>query len=249
VLNRKFSPSKSRTNHSRDVSIHKMKITVFIISLFFIASCSDSKWNGEWGATVGDCDEICTIYHSAQKELMKEFNLYDKDFPNKEERRKHIVLIDNGHKINSWFRVVTDNNDTTINEFSCKVYYDEVKIKYVVTDLKYDKVNLKQKNNKKLVNDTVTIDLEYYGWGCPCPQWITPKNKILYESKDNVLNLFMNVIPENDSLPNPLDLTEDMENLHFEFKGRFFVEPQLLGDEGEQGPAKTLLYYEVKHKK
>ncbi len=110
-------------------------------------------------------------------------------------------------------------------------------------------------NNKKLETDTVIVTLEYYGWFCPCPQWITPENKIIYESRNiktdstKKLNLFWNIKPKNDFVKNPFDLTEAMKNLTFEFKGQFYIEPQFLGDEGEQGPAKTLLYYSVKQKK
>ena len=105
-----------------------------------------------------------------------------------------------------------------------------------------------------LEKDTVLVVLEYSGWGCPCPQWITSENKLIYESRKTEnepkkLDLFWNVKPAHDSVKIPFDLTEDMENLKFEFKGQFYVEPQFLGDEGEQGPAKTFLYYSVKHKK
>lgn len=216
-------------------------------------SCSNSKWNGEWGATVGDCDEICTIYYTAQQELMKDRKLYDKDFPNKEQRRKHVTKTENGHEIKSWFRII-NKTDTMINQFSCEVVYDKEKIGYVIKNLKIKEPNLITNFSKELENDTVVVELEYYGWGCPCPQWITKNNKVIYESKDKGsedknLSLFWNVKPANDSLPNPFDLTDDMENLTFEFKGRFYVEPQFLGDEGEQGPARTLLYYSVSHLK
>ncbi|KXX66499.1 hypothetical protein [Flammeovirga sp. SJP92] len=109
-------------------------------------------------------------------------------------------------------------------------------------------------STKILENDTIVVELEYYGWLCPCPQWITKKNKIIYEStnavnKDKDLSLFWNIKPANDSLPSPFDLTDDMENLRFKFTGQFYVNPQFLGDEGEKEPAKTLLYYSVKHLK
>lgn len=108
--------------------------------------------------------------------------------------------------------------------------------------------------NNKLEPDTIILTLEYYGWGCPCPQWIKPENKIIYESliettdSNNNLDVFWNIIPANDSVKNPFELTDNMEDLIFEFTGQFYVEPEFLGDEGEQGPAKTFLYYSVKHK-
>ncbi|MEO1051445.1 MAG: hypothetical protein AAFX87_12520 [Bacteroidota bacterium] len=105
----------------------------------------------------------------------------------------------------------------------------------------------------KLEKDTSVVTLEYYGWGCPCPQWITPGNKAIYESNSESdtaknLDLFWHIIPANDSVKHPFDLIEDAKNMVFEFEGRFFLEPQLLGDEGEQGPAKTLLYHSLKQK-
>lgn len=209
-------------------------------------SCSDSEWNGEWGATVGDCDEICTVYYSAQQEIFKNKELFDRNFPNITERRKHVSKTEKGHRIESWYRVI-DGIDTSKNEFSCEVVYDSEKVEYIVKNLR-----IKNIDYKKLENDTVTIELEYYGWGCPCPQWITVNNKIQHESKnkgqkDKNFDLFWNVEPASDTLPNPFDLTDDMENSRFEFTGQFYVDPQFLGDEGEKGPAKTLLYYSMKH--
>jgi hypothetical protein len=101
-----------------------------------------------------------------------------------------------------------------------------------------------------LEKDTITIVLEYYGWACPCPQWITTENGSIYNSnpKKKNLNLFWNITPAFDSLPSPFSLKNDMKKLRFEFKGQFYVEPQFVGEEGEQRPAKTLSYYSVKHK-
>lgn len=216
-------------------------------------SCSDSHWDGEWGATVGDCDEQCTVYYSAQKELMKNWDVFDKDFPDKQERRQHITLTKTGYEINSWFRVVS-HSDTIINQFSCEVIYEKEKIGYVVKNLKLKEPNLRSIFSKELESDTVTIELEYFGWGCPCPQWVTSDNKLKYESqkvKDTLIDsdLFWNVIPENDTLPNPFDLIDDFNNLTFEFKGRFYKEPQFLGEEGDLNAARTLLYHSVKHVK
>ena len=229
-----------------------MKKYQFIIILF-TTSCSDSKWNGEWGATVGDCDEICTIYYSAQQEVMKYDELNEFEFPSEEEQRIHVKPSENGHSIESWFRIIKDT-DTSINEFSCEVLYDEATIRYVVKNLKIKELNLISSSSEKLESDTVKIVLEYYGWGCPCLQWITSENRAIYESskneqKDKQLHFFLNVKPANDTLPNPFELTSDMGNLRFEFTGQFYVDPQFLGDEGEQGPAKTLLYHSVKHLK
>lgn len=139
--------------------------------------------------------------------------------------------------------------------------FDEAKIeKIVATNIfSYLKSILVNDNDSKMTtnlsnkleDDTVIVQLEYYGWGCPCPQWISKENKLIYESKEGVskeegVNLFWYIKPANDSLPDPFELTDDMNRLTLEFKGRFFVEPQFLGVEGEQGPARTLLYYSVR---
>jgi|GEM_PF-5568984 len=106
-------------------------------------------------------------------------------------------------------------------------------------------------NTMKLETDTISVTLEYYGWGCPCPQWITPENKIIYESKDQsdtnrFSDMFWHVRPANTMLDDPFDLMGDLEHLVLEFTGQFYSQPQYLGIEGEQKPAKTLLYYSVK---
>jgi hypothetical protein len=99
----------------------------------------------------------------------------------------------------------------------------------------------------ELETDTQTVTLEYYGWGCPCPQWITPENKLVYAlDLSKKLDVFWNIKAANDSVPNPFDLAKDMNALKFEFKGQFFKYPQLVGDEGEQTPAKTFRYISVK---
>ncbi|MCF8295922.1 MAG: hypothetical protein K9J13_00135 [Saprospiraceae bacterium] len=69
----------------------------FLLISIVITSCVNRE--GDWGATIGDCDEICTVYYAAQIELMKDKELYDRDFTNKQLRRKHVIEIKNGHKI------------------------------------------------------------------------------------------------------------------------------------------------------
>lgn len=196
----------------------------FILLSVFLVSCSDSNWNGEWGATVGDCDEVCTVYYSVQKELMSKEDLLDLNFPSKIERRKHVLRTEKGHKVDSWFKKV-DGTDTIKREFSCKVVFDTQKIKYVIEDLEIKSSDTIYSLRHTLERDTVIIELEYYGWGCPCPQWITQKNKEIYESKGiqegKSLDLFWNIKPANDSLPSPFDLTANMKQLKFKFMGQF----------------------------
>jgi len=104
--------------------------------------------------------------------------------------------------------------------------------------------------SKVLEPDTVTVTLEYYGWLCPCAQWITPKNRLIYAQQSkrdlNLKNgIFWNVKTANETVKSPFDLAWDMENLTFEFTGQFYKEPQFIGDEGEEHPARTLLYHSV----
>jgi len=139
--------------------------------------------------------------------------------------------------------------------FSCSSVEDEshklVDETFVKKDMEL--INrIKFKNDTTLEKDIVSVTLKYVGWGCPCPQWITPKNKIKYDNfqiPDSIpMHLFWYILPENDSILRPSSLTDDMTNSTFVFEGQFYVEPQFLGIEGEQGPAKTFLYHSVKLK-
>jgi hypothetical protein len=127
-----------------------MKKILYILLVSLTISCTDSKWNGEWGATVGNCDEICTIYYSAQQEIMKNIELSDIDFPNKTERRKHLSKTEKGHRIESWYSVI-DGNDTLKNEFFCEVIYDREKIGYLVKNLWIKKLDSTMPSNKKTI--------------------------------------------------------------------------------------------------
>lgn len=128
--------------------------------LLLLTSCMESN---DFGATIGDCDEFYTIYHTSQLELMKEYDIYDKNFPDKETRRGHIKKISNGHKIESWFYIINDI-DTNYIEFSCIVNYDSNKISYVTKDLEVRdnasiKYNLSLGRSKYFQKDTVGITL------------------------------------------------------------------------------------------
>lgn len=102
--------------------------------------------------------------------------------------------------------------------------------------------------------DTITVVLEYVGWGCPCPQWISPENRMLYEewkkeNDDYPEQFFYNIEWGNPSLPNPLDeLINDSTETPwtFEFTGQFYREPMFLGHEGELWKGPTLRYYSVR---
>lgn len=102
--------------------------------------------------------------------------------------------------------------------------------------------------------DTITVVLEYASWGCPCPQWISPENRLIYEEwkKENDAypeEFFYNIEWANPSLPDPLDelINDSIETpWTFEFTGQFYKEPMFLGHEGELWKGRTLLYYFVR---
>jgi hypothetical protein len=89
-------------------------------------SCGHQE--GDYGATVGDCDQICTVYHVAQLKLAEDYEIYDRDFPDKEVRRMHVKKTVGGHRIESWFRLVGKGKDTTNYNFSCEVIEDMVSL-------------------------------------------------------------------------------------------------------------------------
>ncbi|NOQ74839.1 MAG: hypothetical protein GQ574_22685 [Crocinitomix sp.] len=116
-----------------DLNLKFSKYYGIALFLVIISSCTYS--DGDWGATVGNCDEICAVYYSAELELRKNKKLKSLDFPNEEIRRAHVKEIENGHSINSWFTFCNEKSDTITNKFSCEVYYDMKKIGYVVKNL------------------------------------------------------------------------------------------------------------------
>jgi hypothetical protein len=102
-----------------------------------------------------------------------------------------------------------------------------------------------------LESDTVTIILEYAGWGCPCPQWISIENRKLYEEwkKENDSypeDFFYNIIKDNTTVPNLSDLVEEDTPWVFEFTGQFYKVPMFMGLEGELWKGRTLRYYDVR---
>ncbi len=111
-------------------------LTFFLLTTL-LTSCNYSE--GDWGATVGNCDEICTVYYTAQSKLMKNRKLYAGDFPDTEMRRKHVKVYKNGHKIVSWFKSINEQGDTLKTNFSCEVYLSRnVDVGYYVENLKIE---------------------------------------------------------------------------------------------------------------
>jgi hypothetical protein len=120
-----------------------------------------------------------------------------------------------------------------------------------VTNLTHNSTN---PHNGALEPDTTTVILEYAGWGCPCPQWISRENRLLYEEwkKENDAypeEFFYNIEWGKPPLPNPLDelINDTIETpWTFEFTGQFYKEPKFLGLEGELWKGRTLRYYSVR---
>ena len=81
----------------------------------------------DFGATTSNCDEICTVYNTAQQQINQEYQVFDRDYPDSEERRTHVKEENDGFKIESWFYEITDSTDTTYYDFSCFVKYEQKK--------------------------------------------------------------------------------------------------------------------------
>ncbi len=106
--------------------------------------------------------------------------------------------------------------------------------------------------SQELEKDIIELEMEYFGQLCPCPQWITAKNKIIYEQQQRKNeshndSLFYHIIPTSTITQNPFDLvTTNTNPLKFKFTGRFFKERQYINEEGApQVPVKTFMYSKV----
>ncbi len=110
-----------------------LKLSLMIL-IFSLPSCDNNE--GEWGATVGNCDEVCTVYYTAQRKLRKDYSTRHLIFPDKKERRDHVIKTNSGHRIKSWFNFIDNDQNLVKNKFSCEVYYSSSEINYVVKNLK-----------------------------------------------------------------------------------------------------------------
>lgn len=116
--------------------IQFFKRASLLIGISLLAACTYSE--GDWRATVGDRDEICSVYHYAQMAIMEERKVYDRDFPDRQSRRSHIKPRANGHYIESWFFDFLPNGDTLKVSFNCEVYLSsDPKIAYYVQNLRF----------------------------------------------------------------------------------------------------------------
>lgn len=109
--------------------------SLVIISLFFLASCQLSL---DPGATVDNCDEICTVYHIARLEVMKYYDINFSNFPREAEYRKHVKGRNSQFRIQSYFKTIDDKKDTSRHRFSCTVKYDPKIIGYKIEKLQID---------------------------------------------------------------------------------------------------------------
>ncbi len=82
-------------------------------------------------------------------------------------------------------------------------------------------------NNSELLQDTIEIELQYYGMMCPCPQWATPSDVNFYEQ--NIPNipmdsLFLTIQATHDSIKYPFDLENWERTIDdtFKFRGQFW---------------------------
>ncbi|MDX2361571.1 MAG: hypothetical protein QNK23_12245 [Crocinitomicaceae bacterium] len=111
-------------------NVKRVKIIVF--SIFIFSSCSEE---GDLGATVGDCDEYCTVYYVAEKELMKQYEIYNLNFPDKDIRNSHVTNNSDKYEVRSWYYLINEDNDTTFVDFTCTVIYNSKKVEYDVQSL------------------------------------------------------------------------------------------------------------------
>jgi hypothetical protein len=104
--------------------------------------------------------------------------------------------------------------------------------------------------SKELEKETLEIEMEYFGWACPCAQWITAENKEVFilKSESNIPfgdSLFYYIEPSSDTIAFPSELTNDFSAYRFKFTGNFYKKMQFMGWEGEMGPAITFRYHKV----
>lgn len=56
--------------------------SIFVFAtLFFFTSCFDKD---HFGATLGDCDDLCTAFNIAKDSLKEQYDLGNKNFPDQE---------------------------------------------------------------------------------------------------------------------------------------------------------------------
>ena len=112
----------------------KMKFLINYILLVSLISCEYS--DGYLGATLGSSVGNPDAYDAAQREIMKHRDINFGNFPDIDIRHQHITNIKNGEKVDSWFQIVNEYNDTLRTNFSCEVYLsDDVEIGYYVEKL------------------------------------------------------------------------------------------------------------------
>lgn len=105
----------------------------------FLILCSSCLNLDDYGATVGDCDELCTVYNVCKSEMKEKFGLRNSDFPDRKTRLTHVEEVGEGgeeYRVRSWYHEINELGDTTIVDFDCLVKYDIQSMRYDVDQLK-----------------------------------------------------------------------------------------------------------------
>ena len=223
-----------------------MKIFLFLLASIIIYSCSSER---ERGQITSKNNEYTAIYTIAQNKIIEQYKLHHSNlnysnFENFDSRDANIYKTETGYKIKSWFNQIKDNGDTLITNFSCNVILDQDNIDYVITDLECH-------NPKELNKGTVSINLRYFGFMCPCAQWISEKNELIFDSlAENNLpygdSLFYYIIPSSDSIKYPIQFTDSLGiSIRYKFTGNFYKERQFMNWEGEMGSEITFQYDKI----
>lgn len=111
--------------------------------------------------------------------------------------------------------------------FSCinsdrEIGKDDIQIMNMDTSNNVIETDSLQHNNE-LIGGVIELDLEYILWGCNCPNWITPKDKKLYEN-DTLSAHCIYIEPKDSSLYQP-DSEFDYKNSIISVSGQFYKLP------------------------
>lgn len=125
-------------------------IALLIIVLLYIISILMIDFDGDsFNSTVGNCDDICSVYYIAQKKIMENENINDLIFPKKSERRSHVIPNNSEYKINSWYSIIDKNRDTVKFSFKCVIIYNYDLLSYEVKELVTELINNELDDNIK----------------------------------------------------------------------------------------------------
>ena len=144
-----------------------------------------------------------------------------------------------------------DRKDQCLKDFELQAYCKDFEYSYRKT------LELENVLNK-IGEESVEIDLEYFGLMCPCPQWATSENIELYDKSRGSENpipmdsLFMFLEPENEKTINPFDLEgwNKQDKIIFTFQGKFYKRKHYwVGEDGSDWYCRKFRYTTCKLKK